>query len=561
MVSWRFWSGVLCLAAVFAACSGKSAKDDDGAGDGSGGAAGESGGDGGTAQTTGAAGDPGVGGNIFGSATVTGFGPTGTTGGVTTGGFPTGSVTTGFTASGSGTTTGGVLVPADWGCSLLAYANGTCDCGCGVPDPDCESDDLEACEVCNTSGSCNPSACPGKIDEDDTTRCVPPPADWTCQENTYQDGSLCHCGCGAVDPDCGSDDPAQCDVCNANGSCSLGICPGAIDETDNTICDLPEGWTCPAVTYGNRLCDCGCGVLDRDCASRSSDVCDVCGNGCAPPYESCPGPIDADDNTICTGLPSTWTCADRFFGDGQICNCGCGAVDPDCASALGEACDRCDFEGSCSRRDCPGTINQANNGYCEQPAPPSGWTCSRYQYGDGRVCDCGCGTIDIDCRANDIDECTNCNGCGTYQCPGRVNPDDIDLCLPLPERWTCSEYSYSDGYSCDCGCGAPDPDCESELQEACYRCNPSDGSCVDDYTCRGLDPEDNSRCTDSAPDEWTCDFTTYGDGACDCGCGVRDLDCDDGDSETCDFCNLEGSCSEDDCPGSIDPDDNAICAE
>lgn len=558
MVSWRFWSGVLCLAAVFAACSGKSENEkDDVAVDASGGAAGESS----TAQTTGAAGDPGVTGTI-GSATVTGFGPTavsGTSGSVTTGGLPTGSFTTAATASSSGSTTGGVDLPANWSCSVLAYSNGVCDCGCGTYDPDCADHDLDTCEVCNTFGSCNPGACPGKIDEGDTYRCVPPPAGWTCAESAYHDGSVCNCGCGALDPDCATDDPSECNTCNSVGSCSASNCPGSIDEADNTICDLPEGWACPEHTYGNNLCDCGCGVVDRDCDSASRDACVICNNGCS--RESCPGPIDEADNTLCTGVPYNWSCADRFFGDGSICNCGCGALDPDCASADADACDRCDFEGSCSRRDCPGTIDQDNNAYCEQPTPPAGWTCAAYYYGDGRNCDCGCGTLDIDCRVNDIEECTNCSGCGTYQCPGRVDPDDVRQCIPLPERWTCSQYNYGDGNYCDCGCGAPDPDCESDLREACNNCSPYGGSCVDDYDCKGLDPEDNSRCTDSAPAEWTCDFTTYNDGACDCGCGVRDLDCDDGDSETCDFCNLEGSCSEDNCPGSIDPDDNAVCTE
>jgi hypothetical protein len=120
-----------------------------------------------------------------------------------------------------------------------------------------------------------------------------------------------------------------------------------------------------------------------------SRLCTVCYNGCS--NESCPGTIDEADNTICTGVPYAWTCQDRFFNDGNLCHCGCGFPDPDCDSQELDACDRCNFEGSCSAQDCPGTIDPDNNAYCEQPDPPEGWTCGYYRYADGRQCDCGCG--------------------------------------------------------------------------------------------------------------------------------------------------------------------------
>lgn len=556
-MSWRIWSGVLCLIAMFVACSGKSEADKDDVGI-TGGAAGEQG-DGGTTQVTGAAGEPGAGGlstGVGGSSTTNVTATTVTT--VTTGSSFTTSSTGSF-GTASSSTTGGVVVPSDWRCSSAAYVDGRCDCGCGAPDPDCESDDLEACETCNVFGSCNRGPCPGKIDEDDTTECVPAPAGWTCANDLYFDQSTCHCGCGEVDADCESDDPAECDSCNSGGSCSAGICPGSIHPEDNTICDLPEAWICPAWTYGNGVCNCGCGVLDRDCESESIEACDTCSGGCS--NEGCPGIIDVEDNTICTGVPAAWSCADRFYGDGSLCHCGCGVLDPDCASTDGDVCDRCGFEGSCSRQECPGTIDPDDNTSCRRPDPPADWICGYYSYGDGYSCDCGCGAVDIDCRTDSIDECTNCGVCGSYRCPGRVDPDDIGACLPAPEGWTCHDSQYGDGYNCDCGCHIPDPDCESELRSACDVCSPYSGSCVDDYSCRGLDPENNARCTDSAPDTWTCDVDTYGDGACDCGCGVRDLDCESSGIGACEFCDLEGSCSEDNCPGTIDEEDNSICSE
>jgi hypothetical protein len=51
--------------------------------------------------------------------------------------------------------TGPPGVPDDWTCPEDAYgADATCDCGCGAFDPDCHNPTLDACEACNTPGSC-----------------------------------------------------------------------------------------------------------------------------------------------------------------------------------------------------------------------------------------------------------------------------------------------------------------------------------------------------------------------------------------------------------------------
>ena len=64
----------------------------------------------------------------------------------------------------------------------------------------------------------------------------------------------------------------------------------------------------------------------------------------------------------------------------------------------------------------------------------------------------------------------------------------------------------------------------------------------------------------AVPEGWTCNDAFFAalDG-CDCGCGVQDPDCLDETLDVCDYCDDAGSCSEDECPGSIDPDNNAIC--
>ena len=36
----------------------------------------------------------------------------------------------------------------------------------------------------------------------------------------------------------------------------------------------PEEWTCEATRFADDTCDCGCGAVDDDCSSSSSDVCE-----------------------------------------------------------------------------------------------------------------------------------------------------------------------------------------------------------------------------------------------------------------------------------------------
>ena len=556
-MSWRAWVALLglCLGTV-GACSGKSSEKDEIASGGSN-AGGNGGGSGGTPADS-MGGPGGTSPSGAGQAGEAGQGDTSTSGPMSL----TSSGTTFGTSSSVSSTNAGTTgslpgVPATWTCAGLHYDNGVCHCGCGAPDPDCSSEDIDDCEVCDATGSCNTYACPGNIEPDDTSQCVAPPAEWTCLPSAYADGVECHCGCGVEDPDCEDSSAESCDVCYFSGSCAGGSCPSSIDADDNSRCDVPEGWTCAASLYGNGVCHCGCGVVDKDCSSASRDACEVCWTGCSG--ENCPGRIDPDDNAVCSGVPPQWTCSDRFYKDGSICNCGCGALDPDCASDEIEACDSCDFEGSCSARACPGTIDPDNNAICEQPSPPADWTCGSWDYADGRTCHCGCGAIDLDCPEDaGVESCDECFQCGSAECPNKIDPDDIGSCMPPPLGWTCGEESYGSGYSCDCGCGVPDPDCSSTEASSCTWCPVDYGSCADDYYCEGILSDDNARCAGSAPTEWHCDPEAFDDGACDCGCGIRDADCTSGNESACEFCNVEGSCSDSSC-ADLDPEDNAVC--
>jgi hypothetical protein len=63
--------------------------------------------------------------------------------------------------------------PTGWSCDVNFYGTSDgCDCGCGIPDPDCSSSDVSVCEFCNDPGSCNTGACPGTIDPGDNAVCL-----------------------------------------------------------------------------------------------------------------------------------------------------------------------------------------------------------------------------------------------------------------------------------------------------------------------------------------------------------------------------------------------------
>jgi hypothetical protein len=65
---------------------------------------------------------------------------------------------------------------------------------------------------------------------------------------------------------------------------------------------IPDDWVCLASRYGgDQGCDCGCGVLDPDCADESVDSCDNCG-----PINSC-----SDSNCNALDRDRNWTCDER----------------------------------------------------------------------------------------------------------------------------------------------------------------------------------------------------------------------------------------------------------
>lgn len=317
----------------------------------------------------------------------------------------------------------------------------------------------------------------------------------------------------------------------------------------------PPGWTCEPATYGDGACNCGCGVVDSDCPDEKATSCEVCDETSCWPLHC--DKVEADDNAHCSAPPPAWNCSPRLYRDGARCDCGCGALDPDCASADAAACDKCDAPGSCSAQPCPGTVSAETNGRCDQPPAPPGWTCPPNAYADGLECDCGCGVADLDCRTSDFDSCVRCLTCGGHgTCVGTVAPEDPTQCAPPPSGWLCSDEAWRDAI-CDCGCGIPDVYCQDiELSYVCGNF-PVEGCSAGDKS--HIDPNHNELCLIEVPSAWTCARSFYYDGFCDCGCGALDLDCAEDDVSACEQCDDEGSCSSSACPGTIAPGDSAHC--
>ena len=143
-----------------------------------------------------------------------------------------------------------------------------------------------------------------------------------------------------------------------------------------------------------------------------------------------------------------------------------------------------------------------------------GWTCAEAYYGATDGCDCGCGIDDPDCAGAGCAE----PGCAADGCAFCWDGAGGNIsCTPAPDGWTCADGFYDANDGCDCGCGVDDPDCAgagctepSCLADGCDWCWDGAGG--------------NISCT-PAPDGWSCNDAYYGDGTCDCGCGVDDLDC------------------------------------
>jgi hypothetical protein len=293
-------------------------------------------------------------------------------------------------------------VPGSWTCSASTYAaDDGCDCACGAWDPDCDvpgatygCEDWEICVqpgVCASGGAqCGNGVAEGYewCDGDDLRG-------RDCASVGYAGGVLaCAWGCAAFDvsgcigsgPVCGNavaDGTEACDLLDLRGrTCaSFGYTGGGLacrydcGGFDFSACTggIP-GWTCPPASYGTGDgCDCGCGLVDPDCANATVAACARC-NGpgsCGEGASVCPGAIDPANNAVCEssvgcgngtaegvemcdgedlrgatctllGLPSgTLLCRADC---GALVTTGCNGTGPVCGDDAAEGAEWCDGE-------------------------------------------------------------------------------------------------------------------------------------------------------------------------------------------------------------------------
>lgn len=234
----------------------------------------------------------------------------------------------------------------------------------------------------------------------------------------------------------------------------------------------PPGWTCPAEYY-HALdgCDCGCGVLDSDCAGHTSASCNWC------PAGSC-----ANDG-------SDFGCQESFLDTGDNAHCICSCEGVECGdNGCGESCGTCSLPETCD-----------GQGQCTCTPDCTGLECGS----DGCFGNCGmCGGSDV-CVGGSC--CTpDCNGkeCGDNGCGGSCGACAANelctggecICQPNCAGAVCG----SDGCGGSCGsCGGSQvcftgqcctPNCAGKecgpngCGGQCGSCDPGD-SCLTNGTC------------------------------------------------------------------------------
>jgi hypothetical protein len=267
--------------------------------------------------------------------------------------------------------------------------------------------------------------------------------------------------------------------------------PDDVDAgTDSSVPDRPDEFSCGAERWADGAhCDCGCVVADPDCAGREA---------CSEADCEAAGCDVRHDETGAALRPESYSCEAATFDALDGCDCGCGAIDPDC---IGDGC----TEPGCKEDACARCRDDEGNPLACL------FACDEDLLGDG-PCDCGCGSADPDC---DELGCSD-PGCFADACQHCYGADGELSC----ERGACPVDFKLDG-ACDCGCRERDPDCLAS-ESFCLEPSCSAPGCARCFDASG----DDLLCED-----WTCDIESESPGmsspsdGCNCGCGAMDPDC------------------------------------
>jgi hypothetical protein len=216
----------------------------------------------------------------------------------------------------------------------------------------------------------------------------------------------------AAGPSCATDivlaPGTSCTYNGASGTCSAG---GTCDTPT-----LPSTWTCDDSLWGDGKCNCGCGAVDFECSSSSTNVYQACPGGqqCAWNQATCVpsstppgwGSGANTDGTCMTDTKNNTTGAAGADGvpdalNDKSCDVGCGGLDSDCdklGMTLKEHC-ASGYSASWGEKTCHNgsTVPSGTPVYIYQQGLSSNFgKCSKSWASDGD-CDIGCQFKDAKC--------------------------------------------------------------------------------------------------------------------------------------------------------------------
>lgn len=293
----------------------------------------------------------------------------------------------------------------EWTCDETRYADGnTCDCGCGLPDPDCMRSSLtvvgcSASQVCSrlgacVAGDCTPD-CSGRMCGDDGCGglcgvCTDEAS--FCNAGSCSAECVAHCG----DNVCGGDGcGGSCGSCESGEHCVAGTCD-ALPMSDSC-----QG-NCGGLAASGCSCEARCATGGEGCCLDAPLACDC--------FPRCGGKQCGDDG--CGG-----SCGD--CGANQVCSGARMCVTDMCTV------DRCSGHGACDSETgacaCSSGYDGAACGQCASthagypncvPSLCDVFSCNGHGACEGTTgaCTCDSGFTGTDCEA--------CTGTGIYPaCP------------------------------------------------------------------------------------------------------------------------------------------------
>ena len=286
--------------------------------------------------------------------------------------------------------------------SGVACSAGLCITGC---QKSCSG---RQCGDDGCGGSCG--ACPNGSSCQFTGQCVPDP--WFCDASEYSDGTFCHCGCGAVDPNCSAAGAIVSGCATGGSTCSAaGLCSDKPCAKDG---DCGTGRVCAGTYYqGNARFSGSCATspggsdVGQSCTFGASCATGLCAEGLCRSYCTTDG--DCPGAEACVALPLRDLAGD-IEGFASVCELipgrdkACTAQKDctpqqqaciatllpstlaprfECANAPGTLGTRCDVAS------CPGgqmCVSTASGKVCTLPCPagaadcPNGWHCGSLTY-------------------------------------------------------------------------------------------------------------------------------------------------------------------------------------